>query len=131
MRAAEKRSVLRCCTCNRYNKTYVSTSVPRIRKKVPALRLTFDRLLHIHEAVPDGLQELVEPAHLLNQDRVHALLVQRGILLQSIQQVIVQRQNGQHAGSDAVHDLVRRFLGVDLHLAGVLGEKNRDMFSGI
>lgn len=71
---------------------------------------TSDRLLQVHEAVPDRLQELVESAHLLHQHGVHTLLIARGVFLQRYHQVVILRQLRQDVGRDVVDDLLLGFL---------------------
>lgn len=66
-------------------------------------------LLHADQAVPDHLQQLVEPAHFLDEDRVHALRVRGGILFHHGVSVKIFREFRQNVRSDFLDYLVRRF----------------------
>jgi len=65
----------------------------------------FDGLADVLQAGPDGLQQLVEAAHLLHEDRVHALTVRRRVLVQRRCDVEVGRQLVEYVGRHLVHQL--------------------------
>lgn len=73
------------------------------------MRLRYlDRLADVLQTRPDGGQETVKPDHLLDEDGVHALLVERRVFPQRHLRVEVARQLGENVGGHFVDDIVRR-----------------------